>query len=251
MGRKRLSKWYPTIFHLTILYEKVNLNLAAVFNFVAGSLSSKTVRASYVKNKTNDFASFRPCGFKINKPGHIAIGFAAIMLLSSCQSARLQTLLKKPLYQADIIQIEQILYFVNQEKYKAALAENERLERRYDDSENVSYDYSRVIIKSARINAILLTGVIQDQRDRVKQSQDIEQLNLTNKEMHKKMHKEMNLVKKSLNAKIDELTHELKGMNIALKNMENLRAENITLQQQIEDLKKIDLQSEQNINSTQ
>ena len=179
----------------------------------------------------------------IHKIRNMAIGLVLIMLLSSCQGARFQPLFKKPLYEADITQFEQIFYCVDQEKYKAALAENKKLERRYADSENVSREYSRVIILSARINAILLNRVIQDKKNHLKQSQNIEQLDL--------MNREMNLVKNSLNAKIDTLTHELRGMNTTLKTMESFKIENKTLQQQIEDLKKIDLQGEQNINSTQ
>ena len=198
---------------------------------------------NYMKVKIKDFASFILCGLAIHKIRNMAIGLVLIMLLSSCQGARFQPLFKKPLYEADITQFEQIFYCVDQEKYKAALAENKKLERRYADSENVSREYSRVIILSARINAILLNRVIQDKKNHLKQSQNIEQLDL--------MNKEMNLVKNSLNAKIDTLTHELRGMNTTLKTMESLKIENKTLQQQIEDFKKIDLQSEQNINSTQ
>lgn len=216
------------------------MNLSAVFNFVLGCSPPKTALGSDMKKKIDGFVSSRLCCLSINRIQYMASSIAVIILLSSCQGARLQTILKKPLYEADITQIEQILYFVDQEKHEAALAENEKLERRYDDSENVSHDYSRVIIKSARINAILLKRIIQD---KIKQSQNIEQLN--------SMNREMNSVRKDLTAQIDKLAHELKGMNIALKTIESLKAENRTLQQQIEDFKKIDLQSEQNINSTQ
>ncbi|MDA3919042.1 MAG: hypothetical protein PF690_19040 [Deltaproteobacteria bacterium] len=43
---------------------------------------------------------------------------------------------------------------------------------------------------------------------------------------------------------MDELTRKLKGMKIALKTVERLKIENKTLRQQIEDFKKIDLQSD-------
>ena len=71
----------------------------------------------------------------------------------------------------------------------------------------------------ARMNAMLLGKVIKDKNALDKQS-------------------------KKLNIKIDELTRELKGMNTALKTIEDLKAENKTLRQQIEDFKKIDFQSD-------
>jgi hypothetical protein len=49
---------------------------------------------------------------------------------------------------------------------------------------------------------------------------------------------------KEFKIKMDELTRKLKGMKIALKTVERLKIENKTLRQQIEDFKKIDLQSD-------
>ncbi len=219
------------------------MNLSSVFNLVVDGLPSKLACGGYMQAKIKNYVSFMHGLLTINRIQNMPICLVIIIFLSSCQATRLQTIFKKPLYEADITQVEQILYFVDQEKYEAAFAENEKLERRYDDSENVSHDYSRVVITSARINAILLKRVIQDKNNRLKQSQNIEQLN--------SMNQEMNSVKKSLIAQIDKLAHELKGMNITLKTIESLKAENKALQQQIEDFKKIDLQSEQNINSTQ
>jgi len=174
MGRKRLSKWYPIVFHFTI-------------------------------------------------------GLMVIFFLSGCQVGSSQILCKKPIYEADLRHIEQILNYADQEKFEASLAENEKLERRYNDSVNSSPDYSRVIVSFARMNTILLKRVIQDKSNLSQQSKKIEQLNLKNKKFKIKM---------------DELTQKLKGMKIALKTVERLKIENKTLRQQIEDFKKIDLQSD-------
>ena len=134
-----------------------------------------------------------------------------IIILSGCQGDRYQILFKKPKYEADFRQIEQILNYADRGNYKASLSENEKLERRYDDSINSSPDYSRVIVSFARMNALLLEKVIQS---------------------------------KKLNIKVDELTRKLKDMNTALKTIEDLKAENKTLRQQIEDFKKIDFQGD-------
>ncbi len=143
-----------------------------------------------------------------------------IIILSGCQGDSYQILFKKPKYEADFRQIEQILNYLDRGNYKASLSENEKLERRYDDSINSSPDYSRVIVSFARMNAMLLGKVIKDKNALDKQS-------------------------KKLNIKIDELTRELKGMNTALKTIEDLKVENKTLRQQIEDFKKIDFQSDE------
>ena len=142
-----------------------------------------------------------------------------IIILSGCQGDRYQILCKKPIYEADLRHIEQILNYADQEKFETSLAENEKLERRYDDSINSSPDYSRVIMSFARMNAILLEKVIKDKNALDKQS-------------------------KKLNIKIDELTRELNGTDTALKTIEDLKAENKTLRQQIEDFKKIDFQGD-------
>jgi DNA repair ATPase RecN len=174
MGRKRLSKWYPIVFHFTI-------------------------------------------------------SLMVIFFLSGCQGDRFQISFTKPIYEADFRHIEQILNYADQGKFEASLAENEKFERRYDDSVNSSPDYSRVIVSFVRMNTILLKRVIQDESNLSQQSKKIEQLNLMNKEFKIKM---------------DELTRKLKGMKIALKTVEHLKIENKALRQQIEDFKKIDLQSD-------
>ena len=174
MGRKRLSKWYPIVFHFTI-------------------------------------------------------GLMAISFLSGCQGDRFQISFTKPIYEEDFQHIEQILNYADQEKFEASLAENEKFERRYNDSVNSNPDYSRVIVSFVRMNTILLKRVIQDKSNLSQQSKKNEQLNLKNKKFKIKM---------------DELTQQLKGMKIALKTVERLKIENKTLRQQIEDFKKIDLQSD-------
>ena len=174
MGRKRLSKWYPIIFHFTI-------------------------------------------------------SLMVIFFLSGCQSDRFQISFTKPIYEADFQHIEQISNYADQGNYEASFAENEKLERRYNDSINSSPDYSRVIVSFARMHTILLKRVIQDKSNLSQQSKKIEQLNLMNKK---------------LKIKMDELTKKSKGMKIALETVEHLKIENKTLRQQIEDFKKIDLQSD-------
>ena len=174
MGRKRLSKWYPIIFHFTI-------------------------------------------------------SLMVIFFLSGCQSDRFQISFTKPIYEADFQHIEQISNYADQGNYEASLAENEKLERRYDDSVNSSSDYSRVIVSFVQMNTIMLKRVIQNENNLSQQSKKIEQLNLKNK---------------TFKIQMDELTRKLKGMKIAMKTVERLKVENKTLRQQIEDFKKIDLQSD-------
>jgi hypothetical protein len=163
-----------------------------------------------------------------------------IFFLSGCQGDNIQIYFKKPIYEEDFQQIEQILNYADQENYEGALAKNKNLERRFDDSINSDPDYSRVIMSFTRMNDILLWRVIQNQNNFSKESKKNEQLNL----MNKKKNEQLNLMNKKLNITIDELTRKLKGMKIALKTVERLKLENETLLQQIEDFKKIDLQSD-------
>jgi len=216
MGRKRLPKWHSIIFHLTF----------------------------YIKEKADRIVCCTRCRVAGSNTCYIAVGSILIILLSGCQSTGLQTYFKQPAYDADYQHIEKILHYVDQEKYKIAFEKNEKLERRYDGSENVNHDYSQVILISARMNAAVLRKILKDKKNHLQQVQKIEKL--------KFMNKQMDLTKKNLDIKIDKLTNELnKSTDKALKTVERLKSENKILQQQIENFKKIDLQKDKNITPTQ
>jgi hypothetical protein len=209
MGRKRLSKWYSIVFYFTI-------------------------------------------------------SLTGIIFLSSCQGSKLHMSFNQPIYEAEFQNIEKVLNAVDQENYEAALAEAEKIERRYNDSDNISDDYFRVIMISIRMNTKLLRKVIQDKNNQLTQSQTIEQLHLMKKELNAKLGKSKikldqsntKLSKSNIklsksktkignsNTKIDNLTQQLRDMNTVFKTIERLQAENKILKQQIEDFKKIDLQSD-------
>ncbi|MDA3917403.1 MAG: hypothetical protein PF690_10565 [Deltaproteobacteria bacterium] len=102
--------------------------------------------------------------------------------MSGCQGDRLQISFTKPIYEADFQHIQQILNYADQGKFEASLDENEKLERRYNDSVNSNPDYSRVIVSFVRVNTILLKRVIQDKSNLSQQSK--KNGNYSAKKMH-------------------------------------------------------------------
>lgn len=150
-----------------------------------------------------------------------------MVLLSSCQS------LSRPEYVTDFQHLERIRSSISQEKFTAALAENDTLERRYDDSTNGSDSYARVILVSAQMNASLLKKVIQDEKIFFTLSKKLEQLGI--------------IIQKQ-NSAMGKLTLKQERMKALSKTVEGLEAENKTLRKQIKDFKKIDLEGDQ-INS--
>ncbi len=150
-----------------------------------------------------------------------------MVLLSSCQS------LIRPEYVTDFQHLERIHNSISQDNFTLALAENDKLERRYDDSTNGSEPYARVILVSAQMNASLLKKVIQDEKIFCTFSRKLEQLSM--------------IIQKQ-NSAMGKLTLKQERMKALSKTVEGLEAENKILRKQIKDFKKIDLEGDQ-INS--
>ncbi len=124
---------------------------------------------------------------------------------------------KNEKYIADFENIERVRGFIDLEQFKSALAENVKLESQYDYSTNRSGDYDRLIRVYARMNTSLLKRLIQDEKNLLMFSQ------------------ETALVIETLNLKLQSVT-------LLLKEVERLDAENTILRQQIKDFKEIDLE---------
>ena len=165
---------------------------------------------------------------------HLAIGLGVMVFLSGCQSVELRTVHKEPEYVTAFQYLERVQSLMGQEEYTSALAENAKLESHYDYTESRSGDYDRVIRMSARMNTSLLKKVIQDEKKLFNFSQKIEEQDL--------MIGKQNVEIGRLNSEIDKLTRKLQELDTALKTVERLETENKTLQQQIKDFKKIDLE---------
>ncbi len=142
------------------------------------------------------------------------------VLSSSGQEKFKIALAENAKYIADLENLERVQGLIEQEKFKSALAENVKLESYYDYSTNQSGDYDRVIRVYARMNTSLLKKMIQDEKNLLMLSKEVQ---------------EKDLVLKNLNLKLQSVT-------LLLKEVERLDAENKTLRQQIKDFKEIDLE---------
>jgi len=163
-------------------------------------------------------------------------------LLSSCQGLMRPEYLTRPEYMTDLQHLELICSSIGQEEFTSALAENNKLERRYDEAINGSDDYTRVILVSAQMNASLLKKVIQNEKTFSLLFEEVDQQSVIitqQKSAIDKLSLEQDRVK---------LTLEQDRVKALLKKMEDLEAENKTLRQQIKDFKKIDLEGDK-INS--
>jgi len=132
----------------------------------------------------------------------------------------------------DLQHLERIRSSIGQEEFPSALAENDKLERRYDEAINRN-DYARVILVSTQMNTSLLNKVIQDEKTFSLLFEEVEQLGVIITQQKSAM---------------DKLTLKQERMKALLKKMEDLEAENKILRQQIKDFKKIDLEGDK-INS--
>lgn len=150
-----------------------------------------------------------------------------MVFFSSCQG------LTRPKYMTDLQHLERIRSSIDQEEFISALAENDKLERHYDEAINGSDDYARVTLVSAQMNASLLKKVIQDEKTFSLLFEEVDQ---------------QGVIITQQKSAINKLTLEQDRMKALLKKMEDLEAENKTLRQQIKDFKKIDLEGDK-INS--
>ena len=172
---------------------------------------------------------------------HLAIGLGVMVFLSGCQSVELRTVHKEPEYVTAFQYLERVQSLMGQEEYTSALAENAKLESHYDYTESRSGDYDRVIRMSARMNTSFLKKVIQDEKKLFNFSKKVGQQDLITEKLNAEIDK-LNAEMDKSNAEIHKLTRKLQELDTALKTVERLETENKTLQRQIKDFKKIDLE---------
>jgi predicted RNase H-like nuclease (RuvC/YqgF family) len=161
------------------------------------------------------------------KKNFLVIGIGMMVFLSGCNGIRSPVFQKEPVYVADFQHLERVLNYIDQRKFKSALAENVKLESHYDYSTNRSCDYDRVIRVYARMNSSLLKKVIRDEKNLFQLSKKVQ---------------EKDVMMKKLNFEMDKLSWKLQSITLLLKTVEHLDTENKILRQQIKDFKKIDLE---------
>jgi len=190
MGEKRLSKEDSVFFHFAICI--------GVILFLSGC----------------NGAGSRPFHKEVDSQGLEQV------LSPSGREKFKSAVAKNEKYIADFENIERVRGFIDREQFKSALAENVKIESQYDNSANRSGDYDRLIRVYARMNTSLLKRLIQDEKNLLMFSQEIQ---------------EKALVIENLNLKLQSVT-------LLLKEVERLDAENTILRQQIKDFKEIDLE---------
>lgn len=158
---------------------------------------------------------------------HLAIGLGILAFLLGCQGIGPLTSHREPEYATAFQYLEKVRKFMDEEKYVSALEENARLESHYDYTESRSGDYDRVIRVSARMNTSLLKKVVQDEKTLFELSKKLGQLDGITKKM---------------NEEREKLISDCRDFDTALKTIEDLKADNKMLRQQIKDFKKIDLE---------